>query len=189
MGYKAPKVEVRYVAPLEPVFRMLDEGELLQVTSGLDELGREVPDTVPVAPPVGYSHGPSLQDTILHMLRHQSLRAAADAEGFDSPEEADDFDLPDDPLDPLTEYEAQFMPVDEIRERLTEYDRRFRKKASETKEASDGSTDTDERRVADGDDSSRRSDKVSESKSKSEQNADDGGSVHKADKRAARSDE
>lgn len=196
MGYKPVKTEVRYVAPLEPLFRVLDAatGEVEQVHSGLNELGQEIPDSVPVAPPVGYRPGPTLQDTILHMLRQQALRVAADTEGFDSPEEADDFDIPDDPLDPLTEYEVEFMPVDELRNRLTVLDRAIKKKeavdrAAKIKENEDGDTDADEGRMADDTDSVRRSDPKRKGKPKSKQNADDVGGVREADSGTAGPDE
>lgn len=190
MGYKAPKVDVRYCAPLEPVFELLDGGEIgTQITSGLDELGRELPDGVPMAPPVGYKSGPTLQDTILHMLRHQTLRAAADAEGFDSPEEADDFNIEDDPLDPATEYEAEFFSEDELRSRLTEYDSRFRKKPPAKEAGEDGNTEPDERRVVDDNGSPRGGDKVVKGKSVKKSNANDERSVSEADSSASGSDE
>lgn len=195
MGYKAPKVEVRYVAPFEPLFRVLDEsGEVEQVTAGQNELGQEMPDPVPVAPPVGYKPGPTLQDTILHMLKQQALRVAADTADFDSPEEADDFEIEDDPLDPLTPYEAEFLPQDELRSRLTELDKAIKhneavKKAAKLKEQEDGDTDPDERRVEHRTSGTGRRSEKRKGEPEPEQDADDERSVRKADRRNTRTDE
>lgn len=96
----------RYVAPFEGVF----DTDGVQVTSGQDKFGREVPDPVPLAPPVGYRPPPTLADMIRRMVQSELLTQAADLEDFDSFEEAEDFDIEDDPLDPKTPYEAVFDP-------------------------------------------------------------------------------
>lgn len=85
-----------------------------QVSSDLDARGRELPDPVPMAPPVGMSQGPSLADFVQRMIRNEVSRAAAAAE-METFEESDDFDIEDDPRDPLTPYEQHFetkIPAD-----------------------------------------------------------------------------
>lgn len=99
-------LEPRKISIFDGVF---DE-DGVQVTSGQNELGQETPDPVPMAPPVGYAQHATLADSISRMLKHQLMAQAAAAEGFDTPEEADDFDIEDDPLDPLTPYERHFEP-------------------------------------------------------------------------------
>lgn len=94
----------RYVAPFEGLY---DE-DGVQVVSGQDDRGRELPDPVPTAPPVGYKPPPPLADMIRRMVHSELLARVADAGDFDTPEEADDFDIPDDPIDPKTPYEAVF---------------------------------------------------------------------------------
>lgn len=74
----------------------------------LDEFGREVVSDLPMAPPVGYKKSPSLHEQIRDMVRSEKLRMEAEAAGMESFEEADDFDIPDDPIDPSTPYEADF---------------------------------------------------------------------------------
>lgn len=89
----------------EPPF----DGDGVQVSSGLDARGRELPDPVPCAPPVGYRDGPSLADFVQRMIRQEVSRIAEDA-AYESFEEAEDFDTGEDDIDPLTPYEQVFDP-------------------------------------------------------------------------------
>lgn len=61
----------------------------------LNALGQLVPDPTPMAPPIGYRPQPSIAD----MIRQQVLAISRDAarEGNESLEEADDFEVGDDP--------------------------------------------------------------------------------------------
>lgn len=79
----------------------------------LDELGREVPDPVPVAPPVGYVRQKSLVEQIREMIRSEKLRDAAVAGGYETFEEADDFEVGED-FEPSSPYEGDFEPVADI---------------------------------------------------------------------------
>lgn len=74
----------------------------------LNESGQLVPDPIPMAPPVGYRPQPSMME----IIRDQVLRVSADAEraGLETEDQADDFDVGDEPeiqspyeLDPETE--------------------------------------------------------------------------------------
>lgn len=76
----------------------------------LDEFGRELVDPTPMAPPVGFKAQPSMFETMRAMVRSASLAAAAAAEGMDSFEDANDFDVPDDDFDPRSPWEEQFDP-------------------------------------------------------------------------------
>lgn len=69
-----------------------------------DYLGREVPDPTPVSVPAGLSRPLSLQEEIKRFMRSEQMRIAAEAEGLETFEEADDFDVDEDP-DPLSAYE------------------------------------------------------------------------------------
>lgn len=81
------------------------------LSRGLTEDGQEKPDPLPVAPPIGYRPQPSMFDEVRRMVASERLRLEAEAAGFESFDEADDFDIPDDPVDPSTPYEAVFDPV------------------------------------------------------------------------------
>lgn len=81
-----------------------ETGELV-----LDELGREVPDPTPVAPPIGYVRQPSLAEQIRAMVMSEQLRQAAENAGAETFEESEDFDVGDD-FDPTTPYENEFDP-------------------------------------------------------------------------------
>lgn len=90
---------------IEPTF---DE-DGVQASAGIDQLGREVPDPVPTQAPIGYTPPTQLEQLIKQYVRRE-LSAAAGAEQYETFEDADDFDIEDDPLDPLTEYERVFDP-------------------------------------------------------------------------------
>lgn len=69
---------------------------------------QEMPSPLPIAPPIGYKKTPSLSDQIRDMVRSEKLAAALAAQGVETFEESDDFDIPDDPIDPQSAYEADF---------------------------------------------------------------------------------
>lgn len=73
------------------------------------ERGREKPDGTPVAPPVGYVKQPSLAEQIRNMVRSERLRQEAESAGFESFEDADDFEVGDD-YEPSSPYEYEFDP-------------------------------------------------------------------------------
>lgn len=69
----------------------------------LDRYGREIPDPTPVAPPVGYKKQPSMVDHVRALVAH-GLRERAEQMGYETWEEANDFDVGDD-VEPETPYE------------------------------------------------------------------------------------
>lgn len=75
----------------------------------LDENGKFYGNPTPVAPPVGYKKQPSLHDQIREMVRSEKLRQEVEEAGFETMEEADDFDVGDD-YDPTSPYEHNFDP-------------------------------------------------------------------------------
>lgn len=82
------------------------------VLSSHDEDGREILDDTPMAPPVGLSRTPPMWEVIQQMIRSERLAALAAEAGAETFEEADDFDIPDDPFnDPATPYENDFDPT------------------------------------------------------------------------------
>lgn len=81
----------------------------VQVTSEIRSDGKEYPDGVPMQPPVGYRAEPTISELIKMFVRRE-LSQVADQHEFDSFEEAEDFDIEDDPVDPLTPYERVFDP-------------------------------------------------------------------------------
>lgn len=86
-----------------------------------NQKGEELPDPVPMAPPIGYKKQPSMVDMIRNMVRSEALRQAAEKSGHESFEDADDFETGDDD-DPSTPYEEVFepTPVDELKRRAAE---------------------------------------------------------------------
>lgn len=84
----------------------------VQVASGIKADGKEYPDPVPAAPPVGYQDPPDLMTTIRRMVHSELFNQAFADAGMETFEEADDFDIDDDPMDPLTDYERVFDPAD-----------------------------------------------------------------------------
>lgn len=67
--------------------------------------GKEVLDSTPVEVPLHWKRPPSLRDQIKQYVRSE-LSSQASEEGFDSFEEADDFEVDEDP-DPLSAYELK----------------------------------------------------------------------------------
>lgn len=73
----------------------------------LNERGHEVPDPTPVAMPLGLSRPEPIHVMIQRLVRTE-LSQQAQQQDMETWEEADDFDIEDDELDPLTPYEAFF---------------------------------------------------------------------------------
>lgn len=74
----------------------------------LDKFRREIPDPTPMAPPIGYKKQPSMQELIRDMIKNERIASELASAGVETFEEADDFEIPDDPVDPSTPYEADF---------------------------------------------------------------------------------
>lgn len=88
----------------------------------LNEQGQEIPDPVPLAPPIGYNPQPSMIDQVRDMVRMQ-LSLEADAAGVETFEDADDFEVGDDfEAERNSPYEEHFEPTSarELRRRATE---------------------------------------------------------------------
>lgn len=81
----------------------------VQVVSGIGRDGKEYPDPVPMTPPIGYQP-PSDLMVMLEQLFARG-KAVLEAAELETEEEANDFDIEDDPLDPLTPYERVFTPA------------------------------------------------------------------------------
>jgi len=81
-----------------------------EVPTRLDEFGHEIPDPTPAAMPAGFKVPETLQEQVQRLVRIQLSEAAAEA-GEETFEESEDFDIPDDPVDPSTPFEEWFDPV------------------------------------------------------------------------------
>ena len=79
------------------------------VTHTLNSNGHELVDDTPMSPPIGYRPTPSMIDHIRNMVRSELLRREAEEAGFETFEEADDFEVGDD-YDPTSPYEETFEP-------------------------------------------------------------------------------
>lgn len=78
-----------------------------------DEFGREILDPTPVAASVRVSHKVSTLDEMRRF--YGLLRAESERQGFDTPEEADDFAIDDD-VEPSSPFEHEFdnIPVADV---------------------------------------------------------------------------
>lgn len=81
--------------------RVMDGGEVVPTH---DVQGRELPDPVPIAPPVGWFKQPSMFDVVRNMVRSEQLRIAAEAGGAESFDDASDFEV-DDEIFPTSQFE------------------------------------------------------------------------------------
>ncbi|WMC01500.1 hypothetical protein [Microvirus D_HF4_371] len=77
---------------------------------GRRTIGKEYPNPIPLAPPIGYVPQKPIYEQIREMVKRE-LAQVADDEGQESFEEADDFDVGDD-FDPSSPYEETFEPTD-----------------------------------------------------------------------------
>ena len=76
----------------------------------LDEKGHEALDPNPVEIPAGLRKPESLEERIRRIIR-SSVSDEAAQQGLETFEEANDFEIDDDPVDPETPYETDFDPV------------------------------------------------------------------------------
>lgn len=80
----------------------------------LDDLGRELVDPTPVAPPLGYKKQPSIFELQRQQIALHHRLYAEDRE-FETFEESEDFDVADD-VDPTSPWENDFdPPMSEVR--------------------------------------------------------------------------
>lgn len=87
-------------------------GMLKKTARALGAYGREELDTTPVAVPAGFKRPETLQEQIKRLIQQPGIGKALsgndDAEDFD---EANDFDVPDDPTEPVSEHEEFWDPA------------------------------------------------------------------------------
>lgn len=87
---------------------------------GLTEDGSmQIPDPVPMEPPLGFVKQPSMVDYVRGLVRSEQLRLTAQLAGYESFEEAEDFSVEDE-LEPGSAYEMEedFEPVAVLRDKL-----------------------------------------------------------------------
>lgn len=97
---------------IEPAIRAAAELQMaLEPGAGKTVLvGRyEVCNPVPFAPPLGHRPQPGILDRVRDMIRSERLRQEAEAAGYESFEDGDDFEIGDD-YDPTSPYEYNFEP-------------------------------------------------------------------------------
>lgn len=82
----------------------------------LDENGREILDSRPMEPPVGYQKRESISDQIRRMIHQASLEAAQ--AGAETAEEANDFYIADDPGSELPPSVYEFDEDYELEQQL-----------------------------------------------------------------------
>lgn len=72
----------------------------------------EIPSDEIIAPPLGYKKQPSMVEHIRNMVRSEQLRVAAEKAGAETFEEADDFEVDDDPapIGSAEMFEREFEP-------------------------------------------------------------------------------
>jgi len=80
-------------------------GEVRQ-TPFIDDQGREVLDTTPLSLPVGFKRPETLAEQVARLVRRQHYLNSLEIIGEESFEEAEDFDISDDPVDPDTPYQS-----------------------------------------------------------------------------------
>jgi len=74
-----------------------------------NELGEEIIDPVPMAPPLNYKREPSLHEIVAQQIRSSKIREWESQFGPESEEEADDFEIEGD-TEPMSKYENDHIP-------------------------------------------------------------------------------
>lgn len=97
-------------------------------SKGLGPDGHLLPDPTPMAPPVGFKRQPSMVEIVRDMVRSEALRAEVLAAGAESFEDADDFDVGDEPDQLHSPFENDFDPP--IRELVKVGEEEVKKKGS-----------------------------------------------------------
>lgn len=96
---------------MEKVDKKTGEVEMpVNKMSGYNERGEEIPDSRPMALPVGFKRPLPLGQRIRALVQQELLNRELGDKGIETFEEADDFDVPDDPADPCTPFEENFDP-------------------------------------------------------------------------------
>lgn len=112
-----------------------------------DEYGREIPDPTPMEIPVEFlSRSKSTAEIFREMIRNERLQAELMQAGYETFEEADDFDIPDDPVDPSSPWENEFdPPIAEV----TEAGRKYLEEQAKKNDGNPTAVKTPEETVAD----------------------------------------
>lgn len=79
--------------------------------SGYNERGEEVPDPKPIALNVNFVRPVPLGERIRSLVHNELLARELKANEVETFEEADDFNVADDPVDPTTPFEETFDPL------------------------------------------------------------------------------
>lgn len=77
---------------------------------GLNDAGQLIPDSTPIAPPIGYKRQPTMVEIVRDMVRNERLAQDLAAGGVETFEDADDFDVGDDGEDLKSGFENDFDP-------------------------------------------------------------------------------
>ena len=108
-----------------PVIRVVSVQSLY-----LDEHGREIPNPVPMQPPIGYVRHKTIAEQMREMIRQAS--AEASQMGAETEEEANDFDIEED-FDPTSPWEHDFEPDPALEMMIARQSRPPRKEGQEAK--------------------------------------------------------
>lgn len=93
----------------------LEDYLLKLIEKGIDPYtGHAKVDPVSVAPPVGYKRHPTIAETVRDLIRSERLKQAMEEAGEETFEEADDFDVDDEPPLPPHLYEPNFDPPPKV---------------------------------------------------------------------------
>lgn len=108
-----------------------------QRAAGFNDAGEFIPDSVPMAPPIGYKETESMVDIVRRMVRDEQLQADLAAAGAETFEEADDFEVGDDGEDLMSGHENDFDPP--VKELVSEGKKEIARKkaAKEAEEAAE----------------------------------------------------
>lgn len=101
----------RRTTEASPPYLSLEDYLLKLLDAGIDPYtGHAKMDPVGIAPPVGYKRNPTIAETVRDLIRSEKLKNAMLEAGEETFEEADDFEVDDEPPLPPHLYEPNFDP-------------------------------------------------------------------------------
>lgn len=109
----------------------MEEYAAKMLARGLDEHGNARVSSVPQEPPIGYRKQPSMVDIVREAVRNEHFQRQMEEAGFETFEEANDFDIDEDGAELRSPYELAEAPSPADLRRLEEFSRAERKKRRE----------------------------------------------------------
>lgn len=106
----------------------VEQYALKMLARGLDENGNARVSSVPMEPPIGYRKQPSMVDIVREAVRNERFQREMEEAGFETFDEANDFEIDEDGVQVRSPYELAEAPSPGELRRFEEFTKLERKK-------------------------------------------------------------